>query len=177
MKRQLVVFLCSALLALAAQAQRARPPGICPVRAAECQVSLPIFDFGRQQMSTGTSPIYATNTVTVTCTLSPRTERHAVTVRYTLKAEPAQPTRGMFSGDDVPLVYYLFLDPARTRHWGDGIQYGTHAIEGSFFLDDRNRVGTLAHVIYGKVDGNQFVLPGPKLGAVVNRLEFAADCT
>jgi spore coat protein U-like protein len=166
---------CCALLSMPAWAQRAKPPG-CPARPAECQASLPVFDFGRQLMGSTAAPVYAHNTVTVTCTRSPLASGRSVEVNYVLKAEPAEPTRSMRNRDGNYLRYYLFLDPARTRHWGDGFQFGTFAIQGSLFLDDRNRVGTLAHVVYGKVDGQQYAQTGPMLGATVNRLEYTVNC-
>ncbi len=69
------------------------------------------------------------------------------------------------------LRYFMYVDPARTRYWGDGSQ-GTFVFEGSLFLDNRNRVGTLAFPVYGKVDAGQLALPGQWLGATVTRLEY-----
>jgi hypothetical protein len=72
----------------------------------------------------------------------------------------------------------MLVDPARTRYWGDGISYGTFTFQGQLFLDDRNRVGTLAHVVYGRVDGAQTppTPPGQWLGLVVVKLEYNPIC-
>ena len=180
---RLLTTVCAALLSLPGWAQRAKPPGggggSCPPQAAQCSVSLPVFNFGRQVVNTGTAPINSHNTISITCTRSPVATGIDVTVNFTLKAEPAEPTRSMrdrSDGEYSYLRYFLYLDAARTRHWGDGIQYGTHAIQGTFFLDDRNRIGTLGYVIYGTIDGAQAVHPGPKLGAVLNRLQYETFC-
>jgi spore coat protein U-like protein len=172
---------CAVLLSLPSWAQRVKPPGevICPVAAAECTMSLPVMNFGQQVMNPGTAPIHGHGMVSVTCTRSPRATGRSVDVVFTLKAEPAEPTRAMRDRTNVEyqfVRYFLYLDPGRTRHWGDGIQYGTHAITGTLLLDDRNRVGTLAYMIYGTVDGGQTVTPGPKLGAVLNRLQYDPIC-
>ncbi len=67
----------------------------------------------------------------------------------------------------------MFVDPARTRYWGDGISHGTFTFQGTLFLDDRNRVGTLALLVYGRVDGGQSLTPpGQWLGLVVVRLDY-----
>jgi hypothetical protein len=72
----------------------------------------------------------------------------------------------------------MFLDPAHTRYWGDGVTGGTFVITGALFLDDRNRVGTLVHQLYGQVDGGQVAVPpGQWLGLVGVRLEYQALCT
>jgi hypothetical protein len=70
----------------------------------------------------------------------------------------------------------MFVDAARTRYWGDGTSYGTFTFQGQLLLDDRNRVGTLAHVVYGRVDGGQVALPGQWLGLVVVKLEYNPIC-
>jgi spore coat protein U-like protein len=74
------------------------------------------------------------------------------------------------------LRYDMFVDPARTRYWGDGTQ-GTFTFQGGLLLNDRNRVGTLAFPIYGRVDGGQqLVGPGQWLGAVVTRVQYNPIC-
>jgi len=60
-----------------------------------------------------------------------------------------------------------------TRYWGDGESYGTATFQGTLLLNDRNRVGTLVHQIYGRVDGGQQPAPpGQWLGLVAVRLEY-----
>jgi spore coat protein U-like protein len=79
-------------------------------------------------------------------------------------------------GDGSYLRYDMFLDSARTRYWGDGTQ-GTFPIINQLVLDDRNRVGTLAFPIYGRVDGGQAqIAPGQWLGAVITRLKYNPVC-
>jgi len=172
---------CCALISISASAQivplpRAKPPANCPARPAECQINVQVFDFGRGQMSSSAPPINGTNTISVTCTRAPQ-DKLNVTVQYQLQAIPPAPARQMRDSNLNFLRYDLFVDPARTRYWGDTSQ-GTFVFEGTLFLDDRNRVGTLAHLIFGRVDGaQQLVPPGQWLGLVVPRLEYTASCT
>jgi spore coat protein U-like protein len=168
---------CCALLALSAWGQRAKPPGECPARPAECQVNVQVFDFGRGQMTSTSSPINGTNTISVTCTRAPQAAGRNVDVTYNLQAIPPAPARQMRDRDLNFLRYDMFVDAARTRYWGDGFSHGTFTFTGALFLDDRNRVGTLAHVVYGRVDGGQTLTPpGQWLGLVVTRLEFTTIC-
>ena len=136
---------------------------------------MPVFDFGRGQMNLSAPPINGHNSISVTCTRAQRDGLN-VEVQYDLQAIPPAPDRQMRDSQGGLLRYDMFLDPARTRYWGDGSQ-GTFPIQGSLVLDDRNRVGTLVHVLYGKVDGGQYpVLPGQWAGLVVGRLEYRANC-
>jgi hypothetical protein len=54
---------------------------------------------------------------------------------------------------------------------------GTFVITGTLMLDDRNRVGTLVHQLYGQVDGGQIAPPGQWLGLVGAQLQYTAVCT
>jgi spore coat protein U-like protein len=135
------------------------------------------FDFGRGPMTTTSPPINGTNTLSVTCTRADVSNLN-VTVEYNLQAIPPEPARQMRDNALNYLRYYMFIDPARTKYWGDGTSFGTFTFQGILFLDDRNRVGTLAHVVYGKIDGaQQFTPPGQWLGMVPGRLEYTAVCT
>lgn len=180
-----VLATCCALLSLSAWAQSARPlpprakppakpPAGCLVgRPADCQVSAQIFDFGRAQMSPSAPPILGTSTLSVTCTRSQTADGLNVDVAYRLKAVPADPIRHMRDRNLEHLSYGMYLDPARTRAWGDGISYGTFAFEGSFSLSNRTRSDTFAHQVYGKVDGGQIgPLPGQWLGLTAMTLEY-----
>jgi spore coat protein U-like protein len=100
-----------------------------------------------------------------------------VTVTYLLKAVPATPARQMRDNELRFLRSDMFLDPARTRYWGDGFTGGTFAIQGALVLDQHNRVGTLVHQLYGKVDGGQIAPAGQWLGLVGAALEYQAVCT
>jgi spore coat protein U-like protein len=126
-------------------------------------------------MSPTASPIHSNATISVTCTRAPR-DGLSVLVNFALQGLPPQPARQM--RDQVGggyLRYDIFIDPARTRYWGDGTQ-GTFPITGACSLDDRNRVCTLAFFLYGRVDGGQFALPGQWLGAVLSRLQYDPVC-
>jgi spore coat protein U-like protein len=177
-----VLATCCALLTLPAWAQlvqpprAAKPPAGCPTRPAECQINVQVFDFGRGEMTPSSPPINGHNTVSVTCTRAPQADGFSVDVAYELKAIPPEPARQMRDRALNFLRYYLFVEPSRTRYWGDGSQ-GTFTFQGALFLDDRNRVGTLAHPVYGRVDGGQSLTPpGQWLGLVVTRLEYSANC-
>jgi spore coat protein U-like protein len=173
-----VLAACCGLLPLSAESQRARPPEACPVRPAECQINAQVFDFGRAQMTTTSPPINGFGTISVTCTRSLQAERDGreVRVTYLLKAVPAAPARQMRDNELHFLRYDMFVDPARTRYWGDGYASGTFALEGTLILNDRNRVGTLVHQLYGKVDGGQSGFPGQWLGLVGAALQFTPVC-
>src|SRR6185436_17102320 len=90
---------CCALLPLSVWAQlvpspRAKPPANCPLQPADCQINSQVFDFGRGQMSSVSSPINGNSTISVTCTRAQRDGLN-VTVLYQLKAVPAEPARQM----------------------------------------------------------------------------------
>jgi spore coat protein U-like protein len=174
---RVLVAACCALLALPAWAQRAKPPaGNCSARPADCQVSMPLFDFGRAPMNASAPPVYGHNTISVTCTRSPADNGRNVDVTYELEAVPPDPARSIRNLEGDYLRYFMFLDPARTRYWGDG-NNGTFTFQGGLFLDDRNRVGSLFHVVYGRVDGAQGQFrAGPGTGAVVSRLRYDVTC-
>lgn len=176
-----VLSACCALIPLSAWAQlvpspRAKPPPTCPAQPADCQINVQVFDFGRGQMTQNSPPINGTNTVSVTCTRAQRDGLN-VHVQYNLLAIPAEPARQMRDSQLNFLRYSMFVDAARTRYWGDGYSYGTFTFQGELFLDDRNRVSTLAHLVYGRVDGAQSLTPpGQWLGLVGLRLEYLALC-
>jgi spore coat protein U-like protein len=175
-----VLATCCALLALTTRAQIVRKPGPslpdCPARPAECQINAQAFDFGRGQMTPTSPPINGSNTISVTCTRAQRDGLN-VEVLYNLQAIPPQPARQMRDRGLNFLRYDMFVDPARTRYWGDGFSHGTFTFQGQLILDDRNRVATLAHVVYGRVDGAQTLTPpGQWLGLVGTRLEYQALC-
>jgi spore coat protein U-like protein len=171
-----VLAACCALLPLSASAQRAKPPAQCPARPADCQINVQVFDFGRGQMSPTAPPINGNGTVSVTCTRAQQNNLN-VDVAYELKAIPAEPNRSMRDSHLLYLHYFMYVDPARTRYWGDGVSYGTFTFQGVLFLDDRNRVGTLVHPIYGRVEGGQQqTLPGQWLGLVALRLDYTSIC-
>lgn len=183
-----VLAVCCVLLQLPAFAQtkvqplrgdRAKPPagGNCGnTRAAVCQINAQVFDFGRGQMSSSAPAINGNNTISVTCIRAPDASGFDVQVDFHLKALPAEPNRFMRDSSLQYLRYFLYVDAARTRPWGDGVG-ATFTFDGTLFLDNRNTVGTLAFIIYGQVPGGQLqVPPGQWLGAVVTSLEYQVGC-
>jgi spore coat protein U-like protein len=173
---------CSAWAQLPPQPQpqlrgdRLKPPasGNCGnVQGAACQINTQVFDFGRGQMAPSAPAINGHNTISVVCTKGEGVSD--VQVDFYLSALPVEPNRFMRDRQLAYLRYYLYVDAARTRYWGDG-SAGTFNFPGTLFLDDRNRVGTLAFPVYGKVEGGQVALPGQWLGAVVTRLEYQVTC-
>jgi len=169
-----VLATCCALFALCAWAQKAKPPS-CPPRPAECQINVQVFDFGRGQMSPTAPAITGHNTISVTCIRADQNNLR-VDVQYDLQAIPAEQARQMRDINLGYLGYSLYVDPARTRYWGDGFSSGTFTFQGTLSLDDKNRVGTVVHQIYGRVDGGQVALPGQWLGLVAPRLEYRPEC-
>jgi spore coat protein U-like protein len=187
MRRILLLLGCVPLLCLAQSVTpRPRkpnppePPQIeCPLRPAECQVNAPVFNFGRAEMSSTAPPVDSYATISVTCTRAP-VDRLEVGVDFELQAQPPTPARQMRNqiggGDASYLGYDMYLDPARTRYWGDGTQ-GTFTMTGRLTLDNRNRVGSLAFPIYGRVRGGQtLIAPGQWLGAVITRVKYNPVC-
>jgi spore coat protein U-like protein len=166
---------CCALLPLVtwAQSPRPGPPSACPGRPADCQVSTPIYNFGRHEMTTTSSPIYSEGTVTVTCTRAAG-QGFQVTVSYDLRGLPNDTGRVMRNTEFASLRYDLFVDAGRRRYWGDG-SAGTSTISDTIDLNDNNRVVTHTHELYGTVEGQQSAEPGQWLGFVSARLEYTIE--
>ena len=172
-----------ALVAEAQQLPRGRGPGsrapgggggaTCPAFPATCQINTHVFNFGRHAMEEGSPPVLTTSTISVTCTRHPQ-DRLEVNVDFVLKAlVPDAPPRYMRDAVGGGYVAYdLYVDPARTRIFGDGID-GTFTITGACLLDERNRVCTLAIPLFGKAQAVEPPLPGQWLGAVVTRVEYS----
>ena len=190
MTRALLAACCAlltawALVAEAQQLPRGRGPGsrapgggnpTCPAFPATCQINAQVFNFGRHAMEVGSPPVLTTSTISVTCTRHPQ-DRLEVTVNLELKAlVPDAPPRYMRDGGGGYLAYDLYLDPARTRIFGDGTN-GTFTISAGCLLDERNRVCTVAFPLYGKAQAVEQPRPGQWLGAVVTRVEYSfAGC-
>jgi spore coat protein U-like protein len=176
--------LCCALLAASASAQqrvqplrgdRAKPPSSCPANPATCQINAQTFDFGRGQMSQSAPAINGYNTVSVSCIRGENTADSEVQIDFHLGAVPAEPVRYMRDSQLEYLRYFMYVDAARLRYWGDGTG-STFTFDGTLTLDNRNPVGTLVFPVYGKVDAGQTALPGQWLGAVVTRLQYQVTC-
>ena len=176
-----------ALVAEAQQLPRGRGPGsrdpggrasgTCPAIPATCQINAPVYNFGRHAMEEGSPPVLTTSMISVTCTRHPQ-DRLEVTVDFELKAlVPDAPPRYMRDASLGYLAYDLYLDPARTRIFGDGTN-GTFTISNACLLDERNRVCTLAFPLFGKAQAiGEQPRPGQWLGAVVTRVEYSfAGC-
>jgi spore coat protein U-like protein len=178
-----VLALCCALVHLSASAQfvarprAAKPPagGSCgSSQGATCQLNAQVFDFGRGQMSSIAPAINGNNTISVTCVKSPSAPD--VQVDFHLSALPAEPNRFMRDSTLQYLRYFLFVDAARTRPWGDGVS-PTFTFDGTLTLDNRNPSRTLPLIVYGQVPGGQTgTPPGQWLGAVSTRLEYQVTC-
>lgn len=191
---RLLIAVCCALLQLPAWAQlppqpqplrslrgdRAKPPAggaSCGnARGAVCEINSQVFDFGRGQMHPAAPAINGQNAVSVTCTRGRELESVEVEVNFYLNALPIEPNRFMRDQHLAYLRYHMYVDAARTRTWGDGTG-GTSNFYYTLNLDDRNRVGTKAFLVYGQVDGGQVETPnGQWLGAVLMRLEYQVTC-
>jgi spore coat protein U-like protein len=154
---------------------RAKPPaGLdCPPFPVECQVNAPVFNFGRGEMTSASPPIYSQAVISVTCTR--REAGYDVDVAFELHAIPPAPARQMRDREGRFLSFDMFVDSTRKQYWGDGSQ-GTRVFEGSLFLNDRNRVGTLVFPLYGQVNGAQYTEAGQYLGAVIARVAYEFAC-
>lgn len=122
-----------------------------------CDVTLSLVDFGRVDLKRGGE---ITGRVTVACDHPGRFE---------LAASPGQGRFGqreMRGPGGAPLAYNLFVDPARTRVWGDGVHAGTTTLGGS--VDGRQRVDL---VVYGRVYGRQSARPGAYADTVAITVE------
>jgi len=159
-----------ALLPLSAVAQPRPAPAACPPRPVDCQVSTPVYNFGRHEMTLTAGPINAESTVTVTCTKASG-QGFAVDLTYDLRAVPPAPSRVMRDRELGYLRYDMFVDSGRRQYWGDG-ESGTKVISDKMELNDRNKVVTHTHQIYGMVYGQQLVQPGQWLGFVSARLDY-----
>jgi spore coat protein U-like protein len=157
------------LLPLAALAQRARPPSPCPAKPAECQVTTPVFNFGRHAVATPV-PIYGEATVTVTCTRASG-PAFSVNIDYDVLGLPSTIGRHMRDRASGTLVYDMYVDAGRQQYWGDG-EAGTKTLRGKLEVNETTRVVTQTQQVYGLVHGQQVVDAGPWLGVVAVRLVY-----
>jgi spore coat protein U-like protein len=144
--------------------------------AADCQLSVQTFDFGRGRSSPFTQLLLVNNTLSGTCTRSLQAEGRIVEVSYRIRAVPAEPNRFMRDSDLGYLSYGMYVDSARIRPWGDGTTNGTSVFEGSLRLRDSERSGTFSHVVYGKVPDGQIARPGHWLGLVAIAMDYELSC-
>ena len=71
----------------------------------------------------------------------------------------------------------MYVDPARTRYWGDGINYGTFTFRGPAFPRRPEQSRYSRPCGLRQVDGAQLLTPpGQWLGLVVTSLQYNAIC-
>lgn len=163
--------LACVLLPLQAWTQSAGPrlPLPCPPKPAECQVTAPVFHFGRHAVGSA-SPIYGESTVTVTCTRAAG-GAYTVDIVYDVLGLPSRTGRPMRDREGGTLRYDMYVDAGRRQHWGNG-EAGTKTLSGKLEVSETNRVASQVHQVYGMVHGQQPVDAGPWLGAVAVRLLY-----
>ena len=146
----------------------------CPPQPATCEISAPLFTFGRQEMTSTSPPILTQGSVSVTCTknIKPGFE---VNVDIDLSGIPPRLPRLLRSGQSDQLNYNLFLEPARTIAWGDGSN-GTQPITSSMQLKGNDRVLTQTYSLYGRVEGGQQGEVGRYIDAIAARLRYTLKC-
>ena len=179
---QLIVALLVLIgLSTAAEAAGQRPLGRgsrgspdCPVQGAICTVSAPVFSFGRHPITGSTNPSLAQGSVTVNCDKNIR-EGFLVTISLDLSGLPPADPRQLTSGQGSLLEYGMYLDPMRTRVWGDGSR-GTDVITDTLEMRGGVQNVSRTYLLYGTVTGGQPATTGNYLGAINAELRYGAIC-
>ena len=71
----------------------------------------------------------------------------------------------------------MYVDPARTRYWGDGPATARSRSRALSSSTTGTESAPSPILVYGRVDGGQTLTPpGQWLGLVVGRLEYNAIC-
>ena len=148
------------------------PP--CPAQPAQCEISAPLYNFGRHPMTASSAPIRTQGSISLTCTKLIQ-QGFPVNVDIELQGLPPRPSRALRGHEGEDLTYALFLEPALTRAWGDGSS-GTYAILDNIELRGNDRVLSRTYVLYGRVDGGQQGSPGRYLGSIASRLRYTVSC-
>ena len=146
----------------------------CGSQPASCEISAPLYTFGRQQMTDVTPPIRAQGMTSITCTKLVK-PGFLVTVDVDLAGIPPRVPRELRSTAGSQLSYGLFLDAPLTLTWGDG-SGGTYAIKDFIEMKGNERVVTRNYMLYGQVDGGQQGDAGRYLDAVAVRLRYTTSC-
>ena len=146
----------------------------CPIQAAICTVSAPVFSFGRHPMTGSTDPIHAQGSVTVNCDKNIQ-QGFLVTVSFDLSGIPPADPRQLAAAQGNLLDYGLYLDPTRTRVWGDGSR-GTDVISDTLEMRGGVRNVTRTYLLYGRVTGGQPATTGNYLGAINAEMRYGASC-
>lgn len=130
---------------------------LLPFRAFGCTVDSTTLSFGsinplanRQQDSSALLNISCPSSTSYTITLSP--------------GSGSYDRRTMLSGTEV-LEYNLYIDPQRSRIWGDG-SGATYTVTGV-----ADEVGS-EHTIYGSVPPQPFASPGIYSDAVIITIHY-----
>lgn len=114
---------------------------------AGCETTLALVDFGRLELREGGE---ITGRVTVRCNAPGPFEVLASSGHGSFE------TREMRGPGGTRLGYNLYVDPGRTRVWGDGINAGSMTLTGR--TQGRRAVDL---VVYGRVFPRQSTRPGP----------------
>ena len=125
-------------------------------------------------MAGSTSPILAQGSITVTCdkTLPQGTP---VIVTFDLAGLPPSDPRQLVSGQGGGLDYGIYLDPTRTRVWGDGTR-GTETISDELIMQGGNRNISKTYLLYGLVSAGQPATEGGYADAIAAEMRYGASC-
>lgn len=125
-------------------------------------------------MTGSTSPILAQGSITVSCqkTLPQGTP---VIVTFDLSGLPPSDPRQLVSGQGGRLDYGIYLDPTRTRAWGDGSR-GTEAISDELVMQGGTRDVSRTYLLYGLVSAGQPATEGNYADAIAAELRYGASC-
>ena len=146
----------------------------CGIQAAVCTVSTPVFSFGRQPMTGSTNPIYAQGSITVVCDKIIQ-QGILVTITFDLSGLPPADPRELASGQGELLDYNVYLDPTRTRVWGDGTK-GTEAISDVIEMRGSARHESKTYLLYGRVNGGQPAATGNYLNSINAEMRYGVSC-
>ena len=125
-------------------------------------------------MTASTDPIYAQGSVTVNCDKNIQ-QGFLVTVTFDLSGIPPADPRQLTSGPGDLLDYGIYLDPTRTRVWGDGTR-GTDVITDTLEMQGGTRNVSKTYLLYGRVNGGQPAAIGNYLGAINAEMRYGASC-
>ena len=171
------------LIAFSAAVQAAPPRALghssrggapCVAQVAICTVSAPVFAFGRHPMSGSIEPILAPGSITVSCDKIVQ-QGTPVTITFDLSGLPPSDPRQLSSGQGAQLDYAIYLDPTRTRVWGDGTR-GTETISDILEMQGNIRTASRTYQLYGKVNGGQPAVTGAYLNAINAEMRYGTSC-
>lgn len=123
----------------------------------DCETTLALVDFGQVNLREGDE---ITGRVTVRCDLPGRFEVRASAGHGSFERRELRGPGGS------RLLYNLYVDPARSHVWGDGINAGTATLIGT--AKGRRAVDL---VVYGRI----FAQPSPRSGAYADNLHLTVE--